>query len=662
MVAGMRTIYRTPTSAAEIPGRSQSTGLIQRACDCGGKAGASGSCQDCDREKLTGLQPKLTVNQPGDRFEQEADRMAEAVVRGSAPGGGVSLVPVGDSTGGGKATNTAPVARPNPGAQQNLQPGNSNTRFQRQPIEEEEEETLMAKPQPGTNPAGADRVQALPSATPPIPGSTRDMAAGGLPETSSDLIPGGGRSLDPGTRSFMEPHFGHDFSQVRVHTGPKAEQAATSVQARAFTLGRDIVFGAREYDPGTTTGRQLLAHELTHVVQQGQGRGFPETDRIGPQAVGAIPVTHSMPPNTLAGKWRIRDRRGLRNDAKQAGLSKDELRAQDAELLAGTFQEICSMATLQKNGDENEIHIQGDQIPKGQEAGCGCLQAIEIDLAKKPGQSDPDGIRKPRMLKDVPEIGVDPHGWSHADLGPETGVPNVILRYPDEIFQSGYWTDAQKRVSKDLWQLLAHEICGHMQPYVQIGDPGKREEGSGHNLAIQGENLVALEKGRTPEEMRGLDVDPNTNKELPGHRGESFLHAEIEYFAFGSADAPDTKEAVFTETIKTMIYMEDVIGLTPRIQVEGYSYEGEGGFSLAYKRAKDVEGSLKRKVNRHVDRGNLYELSDRFGETLAQEITGDPSSHNPDPEMKVVIYIYHRKHSADVLSPEAKQALQLEAP
>lgn len=84
-----------------------------------------------------------------------------------------------------------------------------------------------------------------------------------LPEDS-------GRRLDEGDREFMEARFGHDFSQVRVHAGPAARDAAAAVNARAYTLGRDIVFGAGEYAPGTDRGRRLLAHELTHVLQQAE--------------------------------------------------------------------------------------------------------------------------------------------------------------------------------------------------------------------------------------------------------------------------------------------------------------------------------------------------------------------------------------------------------
>lgn len=83
----------------------------------------------------------------------------------------------------------------------------------------------------------------------------------------------GGQALDAATRAYMEPRFGHDFGQVRVRTDEQAAQSAAAYQARAYTVGGDIVFGAGEYAPDTASGRHLLAHELTHVVQQ-QGDGL----------------------------------------------------------------------------------------------------------------------------------------------------------------------------------------------------------------------------------------------------------------------------------------------------------------------------------------------------------------------------------------------------
>ncbi len=88
-------------------------------------------------------------------------------------------------------------------------------------------------------------------------------------------IHGGGVPLSADTRSFMEPRFGHDFSQVRVHTDEAASRSAQAVQAHAYTLGSDIVFGAGQYGPGTRDGDRLLAHELAHVVQQTGDGGVP---------------------------------------------------------------------------------------------------------------------------------------------------------------------------------------------------------------------------------------------------------------------------------------------------------------------------------------------------------------------------------------------------
>ncbi len=88
------------------------------------------------------------------------------------------------------------------------------------------------------------------------------------PESVHDVLRSTGKPLDNDTRGFMEQRFGYDFSQVRVHTGTKAEESAREVNALAYTVGKDVVFGSGHYAPGTPGGRRLLAHELTHVVQQ----------------------------------------------------------------------------------------------------------------------------------------------------------------------------------------------------------------------------------------------------------------------------------------------------------------------------------------------------------------------------------------------------------
>ncbi len=166
------------------------------------------------------IRAKLTVSQTGDRFEQEADRVAETVMRMPGPA----------------ATAVAASGPP--------------LRIQRAcPACEEE---LQRKPASGPEVAGPD---------------FRHPQSGGRPLPDSE-------------RRFFEPRFGRDLGNVRIHSGPEAGAASRSVDALAYTMGSDVVFGAGQYQPGTQSGRTLLAHELTHVAQQATG-ATPAVQRLG---------------------------------------------------------------------------------------------------------------------------------------------------------------------------------------------------------------------------------------------------------------------------------------------------------------------------------------------------------------------------------------------
>lgn len=96
-----------------------------------------------------------------------------------------------------------------------------------------------------------------------------------VPDTVYDVLQSPGHSLDPAIRSFMEPRFDHDFSRVRVHTDARAGESARAVNALAYTVGSDIVFGDGQYSAATKEGQQLIAHELTHTIQQQGSAGTP---------------------------------------------------------------------------------------------------------------------------------------------------------------------------------------------------------------------------------------------------------------------------------------------------------------------------------------------------------------------------------------------------
>ena len=107
-----------------------------------------------------------------------------------------------------------------------------------------------------------------------------NAAASHVPPVVHEALRLPGQSLDQATRDFMEPRFGHDFSQVRVHVGAKAAESARAVNALAYSVGNRVVFGAGRYAPSTEVGRRLLAHELTHTLQQ-KGTALQPSLEIG---------------------------------------------------------------------------------------------------------------------------------------------------------------------------------------------------------------------------------------------------------------------------------------------------------------------------------------------------------------------------------------------
>jgi outer membrane protein OmpA-like peptidoglycan-associated protein len=127
-----------------------------------------------------------------------------------------------------------------------------------------------------------------------------------IPLIVHEVLQSPGQSLDSSTRAFMEPRFGHDFSQVRVHTDAKAAESARAVNALAYTVNHNVVFGVGRYSPNTQTGMELLAHELTHVVQQSGTRNNTATNQgsmqgfTAPWAIGQANDQYEQEANRIA--------------------------------------------------------------------------------------------------------------------------------------------------------------------------------------------------------------------------------------------------------------------------------------------------------------------------------------------------------------------------
>jgi hypothetical protein len=163
--------------------------------------------------KSGAIRASLRIGQPNDIYEQEADHVADQIMR-----------------------------MPEHAVQRQCSPGSKC------PAEEEDEEnTIQAK-------------------------SERSFSGiASVPDSFVSSL-GSGQPLDPAAKVFFEPRFGADFRDVRVHTGYGADYLNDAIDARAFTLGRDIVFREGEFNPATPGGQRLIAHELAHVVQQSHGR------------------------------------------------------------------------------------------------------------------------------------------------------------------------------------------------------------------------------------------------------------------------------------------------------------------------------------------------------------------------------------------------------
>lgn len=193
------------------------------------------------------LQPKLIIGAPDDKYEQEADRIADQVMRISSAAGTVPP-PVGSNGPGSGVIQRRCVScdtQYSQAEQQQRPPdvGNLCPKCR-----------VRAKARSKSKTGGAGTV-------------TADFARG------VQALRGGGRPLPETTRTFLESRFGHDFSQVRIHADARAASLARDINAKAFTTGHDVVFGAGAYRPHSRAGRHLLAHELTHTLQQ-QGAGW----------------------------------------------------------------------------------------------------------------------------------------------------------------------------------------------------------------------------------------------------------------------------------------------------------------------------------------------------------------------------------------------------
>ena len=336
--------------------------------------------------KSGAIQAKLKIGQPNDKYELEADRIADKVMSMPEPKG--SLVNSHSSLVQKKSTcpgcpekeeiQTKPlVEQITPLVQRQVGPGEEEEPIQTQllqrqetgeeeksiqtkllqrkeaeeeeeeePIqrqEAEEEEAVQAKLLQRQENGEEEKIQ-------PKGVGPQSQTSASTVESGIHSLKGGGKPLPESTRSYFEPRFGADFNQVKVHSDSKAADAAKSINARAFTTGRDVVFGSGQYSPGTSTGKKLLAHELTHVVQQGASPAKNNSIQKKPEeGETAQPKGDTIPGVLeLKGKGQVLPSDPAALHLNEAGIEKGTVNARFGKVAQGPIE-------VKKEGDAYKI-------------------------------------------------------------------------------------------------------------------------------------------------------------------------------------------------------------------------------------------------------------------------------------------------------------------
>lgn len=274
------------------------------------------------------------------------------------------------------------------------------------------------------------------------------------PSIVDEVLSSSGQSLDTETRAYMEPRFGHDFSQVQMHTDERAVESAQAVHALAYTVGNDIVFRDGQYAPETMAGKQLLAHELTHSVQQG----------VAPQErSNGVPFHTSMNSSKDAAE-------------QEAYLAPLQLQAKGRVKV----EQSVSQPTLYRTGEGETAPQQGYtftiHLPSQLEASYNNISAEEAtrvlrDLFERLSNNIDasagmlDDLTKNR--NDHPIIGFVADTLSGANLPEKTifDMPRMLLGYARTSLDAGDVNGALANLQQAAqeWQKSEHQVYDYQQ-------------------------------------------------------------------------------------------------------------------------------------------------------------------------------------------------------
>jgi LAS superfamily LD-carboxypeptidase LdcB len=274
--------------------------------------------------------------------------------------------------------------------------------------------------------------------------SETDIGLGLAPEIVHEVLGSPGRPLDPATRAFMEPRFGHDFSRVRVHVDGRADESARAVNARAYTVGHDIVFADSAFAPHTAAGRRLLAHELAHVVGDDAGGAGVRTSL----AVGSAADAAERAADQTAERVLSSARPDTLPPCPRTTGEVPVLRRQVRNTVVTDFQKRAQACVVHVHGEERTALAVGKEI-----RGRRCVNFMHLDTTKRhidfdfkasgfdfEGQADPNRIFTVAGRKG-PEAILETHpkpGQKGADKVDRkvvrTAAEAVLQEFADQVF------------------------------------------------------------------------------------------------------------------------------------------------------------------------------------------------------------------------------------
>lgn len=367
------------------------------------------------------------------------------------------------------------------------------------------------------------------------------------PASVDQALASPGRPLEPALRQGMEQRFGYDFSRVRVHSGAAAEQSAKDVSALAYTVGQNIVFSGGQFAQGTNEGWRLIAHELTHVVQQsgsegirtGQGNeksGFaPISDNVNiANSASVDPVNLSFTAHPVP----YPQRKMTVSDPDKGVSSERQLT--NAETILRYIQTLCPLVKVEvdpENGVVNIVNTRFCTRPWGLSlsskflsvdspaeksatpTGCGCVCDLVSsgnewtiyvdDQASSPETVPNDGLAA------VGKKG----GWGFLN-GTGGTITTPSLRNPKRF---GVATESGKLERTQAWLIFGHELCGHAWR-MNSGDEDEQDATTrgtgGHQEAVSKENDLREEFNIT-HPLEQLERRANF---CGPYCGESFWH------------------------------------------------------------------------------------------------------------------------------------------